>query len=217
MRALITIWLLMMCMVAPSIYARDSFSTTTPRFYFGIDLQNTSTDFSKYEVEYENTSGVTQTEIIDNAFDSEGEVSGLAIKFGYHFTNFLGVEVQYVKVQGVELNDGKTFDIDLLASAFLRFDIPFRSVIPYVMAGGSYMNWRYVDPTGTGTIEISNTSTGPAFGGGVEIYGGEHTAFNISWTRYMNDVTSNDGVLTHDALAFGIVHWFEFPSLYRRF
>ncbi len=214
MRAIITFSALLMWLVAPSLYARGDFSRETPRFYFGIDLQSTSSDFSKYETEYDDPLGVTIPITIDKSFPSDGEVSGLALKFGYHFTNFFAAEVQYVKVQGVELDDGTTFDIDFLSSAFFRFDLPFRSVVPYVLAGGSYMNWRYEKPIlAGGTIQIRETSFAPAFGGGVEIYGGEYTAFNINWTRYMFDPNG----LNHDAISFGIVHWFEFPSLYRRF
>ena len=161
MRAIIAFSVLMMWLVAPSIYAQSDSSRETPRFYFGIDLQTTSSDFSKYETEYDNTSGATIPFTISNSFSSDGEVSGAALKLGFHFTNFLAAEVQYVKVGEVELNDGTTFNVDQLASAFLRFDLPFRSVVPYVLVGGSYMNWRYEDPTGTGTINIRETSVGP--------------------------------------------------------
>lgn len=219
MRALITLGVLMMCIVTPSIYARDSFSTETSRFYVGLDLLSTSSQFSNYETEYTDTLGVTQPFFIDDSFDSGGEVNGAALRLGFHFTNFIAAELQFSKPQEIELTNGATFNADLIASAFLRFNIPFRKVIPYVMAGGTYMSWRYEtpDPLGTGTIDIRETSTGPAFGGGIEIYGGEHTAFNISWIRYLTAVSENDGELTHESLNLGIVHWFEFPNLYRRF
>jgi hypothetical protein len=207
-------------MATPSLYARDSFSTETPRFYIGLDLLSTNSEFSKFETEYTDTLGVTTPLIIDQSFESDGEVNGAAIRLGFHFTNFLAAEIQFSKPQEIELTDGTTFNADTTASAFLRFDFPFRKVIPYVMAGGTYMAWRYETPdlvAGTGTIEIRETSTGPAFGGGLEIYGGEHTAFNISFIRYITAVSDNDGEFTHDSLNLGIVHWFEFPNLYRRF
>lgn len=213
MRAIITFSVLVMWLVAPSLYAQGDFSRETPRFYFGIDLQTNSTNFSQYETEYDDALGATIPLTINNSFSNDGEVSGLGLKFGFHFTNFFAAEVQYVKVQEVELDTGEKFNIDLMTSAFFRFDLPFRSVVPYLLAGGTYMNWRYEDPTGAGLVKIRETTFGPAFGGGVEIYGGEYTAFNINWTRYM---FSPDG-LNHDAISFGIVHWFEFPSLYRRF
>lgn len=218
MRALITICTLMMCFVAPSLYARDSFSTESPRFYVGLDLLSTTSSFDNYEVEYTNALNVTTPYFVNGTFESDGEVNGVALKLGYHIINFIAAEVQLSKPQEIELDDGTTFNADTTASVFLRLDLPFRSVIPYVLAGGSYMNWRYETPDGLGgTIEISEASTGPAVGAGIEIYGGEHTAFNISWVRYINAVSANEGEFTHESVNIGMVHWFEFPNIYRRF
>jgi len=220
MRALITVCALMMCVLTPSVYASDYFTTENPRFYVGVDIIATSSQFSNYVTEYKDSAGVVQPYTIDQTFEVDGEVNGAALKLGFHFTNFVAAEIHFSKPQEIALVDGTTFNADLTGSAFLRLELPFRSVIPYILAGGSYMNWRYETPdlvAGTGTIKIEETVSGPAAGAGIEIYGGEHTAFNISWIRYMQATSDGDGTFKHDAITFGLVHWFEFPNLYRRF
>jgi len=210
--------LLLFFAAPPAGFASDA------RFYFGFDVQSSSTNFNKAEIDVN-----PGTVIIDANFDDPDDVNGVAMKLGWNLGNFFALEGQLSgsKTFKETQNDGSRvrFGANAIGSLFLRINIPFKKVTLYGLLGYSGMQWNGsctgpCPDSGGVQYDLNELSYGPAGGLGIEFYGTERTALNLSFVRYVADfaAASDGGIgITHDAINFGFIHHFGAPRIYRRF
>ncbi len=132
---------------------------------------------------------------------------------GADVTNLLGFEVHLGKSdrlsQGV--SPGITVDLETkyIAAAFARATLRFQKTTLYALGGYGTVKYEVAQ---LNLLNIKQNISGPAYGAGMEWYGGPHTALNLSWIRYVDD-----GDNTIDTFNIGIVHHFDWPGLSSRY
>ncbi|GMR19637.1 MAG: hypothetical protein BMS9Abin36_0232 [Gammaproteobacteria bacterium] len=200
------------------------------RFYWGIDIFQAETVATRAEVTDDT---LNTTIVVDGTFKSDEDINAYALKFGYEFTNFLGVEIHYSQADEVEttLADGSVLSskIDYAGSAFIRAQYPFEKIKLYMLVGGTYAQWSAdcnsasgcggafttgpeTAPVAVGPVSLKETQAGLAYGAGMEVYGSPYTGFNISWIKYLDRDT-----FEQTAVGVGFFHHFDFPRIFRRF
>ncbi len=138
--------------------------------------------------------------LASSEFDSETgfslDTTGIGLKFGREFGDYIDVEAHlgFGSDNSEDLGDPEL----TYGGAFVKFNLPFEKVSLYVMGGATKVD---ID-----TNTVSGDDEEPGIGGGLELYGGENTAFVIEFMRYGDDNSV-------DSVSFGIVHRFNFPRL----
>ncbi|MFW5969452.1 MAG: outer membrane beta-barrel protein, partial [Halofilum sp. (in: g-proteobacteria)] len=93
----------------------------------------------------------------------EGYATNIGFHGGYHFGDFLGAEVQLGGPPAGGIGD------PYYAGAFGRFNLPFKQVNVFLLAGAGAVSFDEGAPQGR------DTETDLAGGVGVELYGNEQT------------------------------------------
>ena len=115
--------------------------------------------------------------------DLEEDLHAGMLVFGRDLSNVFSVEAHLGKTNTVD--DGAfTASWQYIGAAFARANLRYEKV-----------NWYLLGGYGTAKAEVKlngqtfseDTITGPAYGAGVEIFGGPHTALTISYIRYVDD------------------------------
>lgn len=141
------------------------------------------------------------------------DLDHLALILGADVSNFLGAEIHLGKTDeySSQVAPGVTGTIEtrFLAAAFVRANLRYKRATFYVMGGYGYIDFSQLS---LNQWNFADNIDGPAYGAGMDLYGGPHTAFNLSAIRYVDD-----GDNTIDTFNIGIVHHFDWPGLSSRY
>lgn len=121
-----------------------------------------------------------------------GEGTNLGLHAGYHFGDFLGVELQV----GGSSTRG-TGDV-FYTGAFGRFNLPFEKTNVYLLAGAAAVSFDQGPP------KDRESEADLAGGIGVELFGNEQTAVRFEYMNLADD--------TYETVGLGFVHYFDWPA-----
>lgn len=140
------------------------------------------------------------------------ELSSSKFIYGYHLPGSrLSAVAQYsIGSEDTQLVSGNdvTLQIENYLSAFARYDMPLKKIVPYLLLGGTYMQLKSISDTGSAN---DGTELSLSFGAGVELYGSRNTAISAEYVRYATN--SLGGGFSYDSVGIGFVHRFDIPSV----
>ncbi len=158
-------------------------------FYWGLAYMHGNYDFD---------SGAT--------YHPEGAVA----KLGYDLIGQrIAFEVHLASSRDDRKNIGgidTRLSLTYLTAAFLRYNIVARDNFRLYAMGGYGRAKVHYEVTGVGTK--NDTSSGAAYGVGMELYGNEHGAINIDYLRYVKDADISGAKFQINSVNIGYVHHF---------
>ncbi len=141
------------------------------------------------------------------------DLNQLTLVLGADVSNFLGAEIHLGKTNDFsrEISPGVTGTIRtrFVAAAFVRANLRYKKTTLYVMGGYGYIDFSELS---LNQWNFADSISGPAYGVGMDFYGGPHTALNVSAIRYVDDDNN-----TIDTINLGFVHHFDWPGLASRY
>ena len=121
-----------------------------------------------------------------------GEGTNFGLHGGYHFNDFLGVELQ---IGGSSTDNAEEV---YYTAAFGRFNLPFEKVNVYLLAGAAGVSFDQGPP------KDRDNEFDLAGGIGVELFGNERTSVRFEYTYLAVD--------TYEKVGLGFVHYFDWPA-----
>lgn len=138
---------------------------------------------------------------------SDDDLSATSYQYGYDFSNFLSLELNYSSPE-VETASTALTDVSSLASIMIRFNRRYESINIYFMLGGSSVSY-------TDISAADETYSGVTYGVGIELYGSKNTAVSFTWSTTEFDDAS--AITELDITKIGLVHHFDFSKTRSRY
>lgn len=146
-------------------------------------------------------------DLSDNAgIDDIGrlETTDVGFRAGYRFSRFIAIEGRVGLSAGRNANLRPLHDNLYYGGVFGRFDLPFRRVNVFALAGIGTVQFD-VESDEADDLGISDEydETGPAWGVGVELFGTDRTGVTLDYMSYADH--------SHHGVSVGFVHHFDWP------
>jgi len=126
---------------------------------------------------------------------ASGNSTAIGLRGGYHFSDFLGVELRGGFDTGGDKGGLQESPDVIHGGAYVRLDLPFERVNVFFLGGTSVVRYDSVN----GTKDTSDVSGGI----GIELYGSDRTALTLDYMNY------SDGA--YEGVSLGLVHHFDWP------
>lgn len=133
------------------------------------------------------------------------KVATAAAKFGYRFNKFLATEV-HGGLGGSDSANSVTFDLNYMASAFLRADWSPKSdsrIRLYLLGGITAADLEFT----SGATSVSSTESGFSYALGIDLYANPKHGVYFQWGRYLDD-TLRGANYTLDNIVLGYIRYF---------
>jgi len=145
---------------------------------------------------------------IKNSSTVYGNSSGLALDLGYDFNNILALQTSYIAPDTFTATSGTDEAISYAASLFLRANLRFERSSVYFLVGGSTL----------GKNNASYDGVGPAYGVGLDFYGGKNVALTIKYINYLDTKTTvGSNKVTLSGTTLGFIYYFDTPRFNNRY
>jgi len=140
---------------------------------------------------------------------SESDVDGGILKYGYDFNNWFAVEGHLGRTASVENTAlSYTSGINYMGFAGARFNLRYDHFTLYALGGAGFAQ---IAETSSGT-DYQLNKVGPAYGVGLDFYGSKSTSISVAYIQYID---TSDVDLS--SLQLTIKFYFDKPKIQSRY
>ena len=134
---------------------------------------------------------------VTDSNDNSADATNIGLHLGYHFTDWIGIELQAGDAVGGVSGNRRSEDTRYVGG-FARFDLPFERTNLFVLLGGSAVELDEGPPANM------ESESGVSGGIGLELFGNERTAVRLEYVSHADQ--------TYEMLSLGFTHHFDWPS-----